>query len=243
MLPNLSMLKNFVNGIIDFILPPRCLHCEAPIDSLANNGNVLKFICPACYGRLERFTEPHPWRDELISQGVIDNSMSAFWFREGTEIQTLMHEMKYGKMKSVGRLFGREIGNSISKNVIKWDYIIPVPLHKARLRDRTYNQSEFIAEGIGDVTKVPVLPDAITRTRFTGTQTKLNKQQRKENVKDAFSLNPKHTGKITGKNIIVVDDVITTGATIIECAQTLKNAGADMVWICSAAYAELNIKA
>jgi len=235
------ILNRTASGITDFILPKVCLCCDTPIDGYPANGN--KFICPKCYGKLERYNDPHPWKDDYISLGVIDNSMSAFWFREGAEIQTLMHEMKYGKMKSVGRLFGREIGGVIiSETNIKWDYVIPVPLHKARQRDRMYNQSEFIADGINEKIRAVVLADGIIRTRFTGTQTKLNKQERKENVKNAFEVNPKHKHNIVNKNIIVVDDVITTGATILECAETLKLSGAGIVWVCSAAYAELNIK-
>lgn len=234
------MFRAIINGFVDFVLPPVCLCCESPIEN-SYNGKGLKFVCVKCYSRLEKFNESHPWKDEMISSGVIDNSFSAFWFREGTEIQTLMHEMKYGKMKSIGRMFGREIGSqAVSPDSVRWDYIIPVPLHKAKLRDRTYNQSEFIALGINEVLKTPVLNDGIIRTRFTGTQTKLNKQQRKENVKEAFSVNPKYN--VSGKNILVVDDVITTGATILECADTLKKAGAAKVWVCSAAYAELNLK-
>lgn len=236
------MFRAILNGFIDFILPPVCLCCESPIDA-AYNGRGSKFICSKCYSKLEKFGDTHPWQSEMISRGFIDNSISAFWFRERTEIQTLMHEMKYNKMKSVGRMFGREIGSRITlQSRFTWDYIIPVPLHKAKLRDRTYNQSEYIALGINEVLKTAVLNDGIIRTRFTGTQTKLNKQQRKENVKEAFSLNPKYSGDITGKNIIITDDVITTGATILECADTLKKAGAGRVWVCSAAYAELNLK-
>lgn len=234
------ILNRTIDGITDFILPKVCLCCDSSIEYSAN-GN--KFICPKCYGGLERYNEPHPWKDDYISRGVIDNSMSAFWFRDGAEIQTLMHEMKYGKMKSVGRLFGREIGSCLAtESNIVWDFIIPVPLHKARQRDRMYNQSEFIADGINEKIKAVVLADGIIRTRFTGTQTKLNKQERKENVKDAFMLNPKYKLDIVDKNIIVVDDVITTGATILECAETLKLAGAGRVWACSAAYAELSTK-
>ncbi len=234
------ILNRTVNEITDFILPKVCLCCSSPIEY---RGNGSKFICQKCYGSLERYNEPHPWKDDYISRGVIDNSVSAFWFREGTEIQTLMHEMKYGKMKSVGKLFGREIGNMVTTETdIKWDYVIPVPLHKAKQRDRTYNQSEYIAEGVMEMLGINVITNGIIRTRFTGTQTKLNKQERKENVKDAFVLNPKYKLSIINKNIIVVDDVITTGSTILECANTLKLAGAGTVWVCSAAYAELSIK-
>jgi ComF family protein len=232
------MLSNLLNTITDFILPPVCLCCESPLES--TNGSIIKFICPECYGNLERFNIIHPWKNEYIAAGTIDGSNSAFWFRDGTPIQTLMHEMKYCKLKSIGRLFGREIGNLInSLNIGKIDYVIPVPLHNARRRDRTYNQSEFIAEGAAGIIGADVLFKALKRTRYTGTQTKLNKPQRKENVKDAFAVNPEFSKIICNKNILLVDDVITTGATILECAAVLKAAGAGKILVCSAAYAEL----
>lgn len=231
------ILTGFFNEIISFVLPGVCLCCDEPIETNGLNNN---FICPKCYGKLEGFNISHPWKRECINAGVIDDSLSAFWFRDGNEIQSLIHEMKYKKMKSIGKFFGREIGNRINSACVnQWHYVIPVPLHKARLRDRTYNQSEFIAAGIAPVTKSVALADGIIRCRHTGTQTKLNKPQRKENVKDAFRVNRKYKDKLTGKNVIIADDVITTGATILECAQTLKNCGVNKVMVCSAAYAEL----
>ncbi len=174
--------------------------------------------------------------------GTIDNSFSAFWFREGKPIQHLLHAMKYSKMKGVGVMLGNEAGKKLA-DIIKdeFSFILPVPLHKARYRDRTYNQSEFIAKGISEILKVPVLNNGVIRTRFTGTQTKLNKAERKENVSGAFMVNPDYEKEIAGKNIIITDDVITTGATILECAHSVRSSGAGKIWIASAAYAELKL--
>jgi ComF family protein len=230
------MFKSVLNEIINFILPNTCICCEASIDTGA------RFICRDCYQKLEKFEDIHPWKDEYTEKGVIDNSLSAFWFREQTEIQKLMHAMKYRKMKSIGKLFGGEIGRRItSVNKMKFDYVIPVPLHRAKVRERTYNQSDYIAAGIGETIGAEVLRDTVKRTRFTKSQTRLDKPQRKENVSGAFEINPKQKDKITGKNIIVADDVITTGATILECAKVLKVSGAGKIWLCSAAYAVLDL--
>lgn len=229
------MFQRILDETINFILPNSCLCCEAPI------APDERFICTNCFQKLERFNEPHPWKEEFIAKGVIDNSLSVFWFREETEIQTLLHSMKYEKMKSVGRMLGNEIGRQIAElNGMMFDYVVPVPLHKARIRDRMYNQSEFIANGVSEVLTAKVLKDALVRTRHTQTQTKLNKAERKENVSCAFEIKQKHRDIITGKNIIVADDVITTGATILECAKVLKESGAGKIWVCSAAYAALD---
>jgi len=139
-------------------------------------------------------------------------------------------------------MLGEEIGKlAVSKNLKDIDIIIPVPLHKAKLRDRTYNQSEYIAKGISNILKTEVISDAVIRSRFTPTQTRLNKAERKVNVSGAFGINPKYTDKLRGKNILLTDDVITTGATILECASAIKSAGSGKLCICSAAYAELKI--
>lgn len=228
------MFRKVLNELINFVLPNSCISCGVPIDLEE------KFICLKCHQTLEKYRDTHPWRNEYIESGIISNSMSAYWFREDNSIQSLIHAMKYQKMKSVGRMLGSEIGKQILDAAnVSFDYIIPVPLHKAKYRDRTYNQSEYIAKGIHDVIGAEVVIDGVMRTRYTGTQTKLNKAERKINVSDAFMVNPKHLEKLTGKNIIVVDDVITTGATILECAGALRRSGAGNIWVCSAAYAEL----
>jgi len=229
------MLKRILNGFLGFVLPDTCLSCGTVLDASE------RFICATCHNKLIKFDEPHPWKDEEISCGVIDDSFSLYQFHEGTEIQTLLHAFKYEKMKSVGRMFGREIGARIlSADETAFDYAVPVPLHYGKKRERTYNQSLFISKGISDKLNVKVLENCLERTRFTKTQTKLHKLQRQENVRGAFRLNPKFKNTIAGKNIILSDDVITTGSTILECARTLKAAGCGKILVCSIAYAVLD---
>jgi ComF family protein len=227
------VIRNIFHGFLNFVLPETCLSCAEPVDE------GFRYLCGKCRAKLEPYGQVHPWQKEYIESGIIDNSYSAFWFREGTSIQPLLHALKYQKIKSAGKMLGEEIGKYIALTGVKFDYIIPVPLHKAKLRERTYNQSRFIAEGIACITGIALTDDTIRRTRFTGTQTKLNKAERKQNVLNAFEVVPAAAGKLRGKNIIIADDVITTGATILECAAVVKKAGADKLWICSAAYAEL----
>ena len=231
----MPVIKQILQGFLGFALPNTCLCCEAVLDT----GTV--FICGSCKAKLVKFDENHPWKDEEIAGGNIDDSFSIYSFIEGTEIQTLLHALKYEKMKSVGTMFGREIGTRISEtNGVKFDYAVPVPLHRAKERERTYNQSLFICKGIGESLKIDVLDKCLTRNRFTETQTKLHKSQRKENVRGAFEINPKFKQTVIGKNIILVDDVITTGATILECAHVLKENGCGKILVCSAAYAVLH---
>ncbi|NOS84628.1 MAG: ComF family protein [Ignavibacteria bacterium] len=230
------MLKKIYNNLLNFILPNTCLACDEVMDPGSS------YLCTKCNSKLEPYNETHPWQADFINNGTIDDSFSVYWFREGTAIQPLFHALKYQKIKRAGIMLGEEIGRlAASKIANNIDIIIPVPLHKAKLRDRTYNQSEYIAKGISNILKTEVISDAVIRSRFTPTQTRLNKAERKVNVSGAFRINPKYTDKLRGKNILLADDVITTGATILECASAIKSAGSRKLCVCSAAYAELKI--
>ncbi len=149
-------------------------------------------------------------------------------------------------MRSIGKIFGRELGDVIKRTGINFDFVIPVPLHIAKYRERTYNQSEYICYGINEVTGIPVIENCLKRIRYTKSQTKLKFTERQKNVKDAFQVNKKYVVEtpasggcpvLNGKNIILTDDLITTGSTIFECARILKSAGCGKLLICSAAMA------
>src|SRR6478736_1658006 len=133
------MLKKIFNGFASFALPKSCLCCDSILEYSR------EFICEECHAKLTPFTDEHPWKEENIRDSVIDDSISLYWFVEGTEIQTMLHALKYEKMKSVGTLFGREIGERILQmSGTKFDFVVPVPLHRAKERERTYNQSSYI---------------------------------------------------------------------------------------------------
>jgi len=227
------VIKRLFNGILDFIIPPLCVSCGSPVDE--KNG----FICLKCRAMLIRFDTYPPWRNEYISLGYINDSLSMYRFVKDSPVQHLLHSLKYEKMKSIGLMLGKEIAEIIPPSV-KFDYAVPVPLHRAKERERTYNQSEFICRGIAEIPGITVIPKLLERNRFTKSQTKMDKHQRIDNVKNAFEINPKHKGTVTGKNIVLADDVITTGATILECSRVLKEAGAGYVLVCSAAYDALD---
>ena len=121
---------------------------------------------------------------------------------------------------------------------MKWDIdiIIPVPLHHLKKAERGYNQSEFIVKGLSDKLNIPYSTKALKRVRYTETQTAFNLGEREKNISNAFKVRNKK--KILGKNILVVDDVITTGSTIKECGKALLESGAKSVYACSIAIAD-----
>jgi ComF family protein len=139
--------------------------------------------------------------------------------------QKLIHRFKYGKSLPLGRRLAERLGQVVSETAGFGDchLVIPVPLHRARHRERGFNQSDVLAQGISQATGVAFGKGILKRKKNTKDQTHLNAQQRAENVKDAFVI--KRPDLTNGKRAILVDDVMTTGATLNECAETLRAAG------------------
>jgi len=160
-----------------------------------------------------------------------------FYFRERGPFQHIAHALKYREYKSVGMSLGRHIGEVLKKWNYEVDILIPVPLHRIKQRERGYNQSEFIARGIASVIDKPVVSHAVRRTRYTQTQTKLNIEERRKNMHLAFELIPHSSRILSQKRCLLVDDVITTGATTNSCAQVIHSAGASIIIAASAALA------
>jgi ComF family protein len=143
--------------------------------------------------------------------------------------QKLIHRIKYDKKIPLGRRLAQSLGDRVAsqRDFAACDLIIPVPLHRARHRERGFNQSAILAEGISSVTDLPLAKGILKRKKNTRDQTYLNAQQRAENMRDAFVVSQPEM--IDGKNVILVDDVMTTGATLNECARMLQEAGAKRI--------------
>jgi ComF family protein len=224
----------FLNGIFNFILPPVCVCC----DRVLQPG--FEFVCGECLWKLKTVARNYNiFQDRVHKANFNGNAFSLYWFIEGTEIQHILHALKYSRMKSIGRLFGRKIGEEIRARFPgEYNYTVPVPLHRSKQRERTYNQSDYICRGISEALNIKPLEKCLRRTRYTKTQTKLSITEREENVRNAFKLNGKYSELIKGKNLILADDVITTGSTILECTRVLKAGGCGEVTVCSIALAE-----
>jgi ComF family protein len=132
--------------------------------------------------------------------------------------------MKYNNNRELAKEMGRLVYSG-NENFVsqKIDGLVPIPLHKSKLRLRGYNQTECFAEGLSEVSKIPLIKDSLSRTKKTTSQTKLDRNERFQNLNEAFDI--ENEGKIKGKHILLVDDVVTTGATLISAGQALLNAG------------------
>ena len=204
-----------------------------------------KLFCPACKEKIKFITgslcpvcgttfsnspaENHLCGNCLENKTYFSCARAVFSYE--TIILNAIHQFKYGNNISVGEMLASFMADFSFPDIDFTDYslIIPVPLHIKRLRERGFNQSLILARAIGKKRQIPVNFSLLKRHKFTLTQTGSNKTERKQNIKGAFEVSDKEN--IAGKNIILVDDVYTTGATINECAKTLIKAGAQKVTV------------
>ena len=228
-LSNINILQTFIG----LFFPKICLNCEKRLDEKEN------FLCSDCSKSLEFLedicdvcgapkTGEKCWVCDT-NNFHFDRARSVFMFNK--IVQKLIHEFKYSEMTRIAKFFGEYSREYLNKYqpFDHIDIIAPVPLHIVRKRDRGFNQAEFLTKEISKNMGWDHVPTLIKRKRFTQTQTKLKKAKRKDNVSNAFSANPKIN--IKGRNILLVDDVFTTGATANSIAEILKEKQANKVYV------------
>jgi len=224
-------IKRVATGVLDFVLPPRCPRCGDRIDA---DGH----LCGACWGKLRMITPPHcvhcgiPFEvGELMDAecGACMRAPPAFdWARAAViyedEAKSLILHLKYSGEGAGVPAIGRMMAGAVAA-MPRMDVIMPVPLHPRRLFARRFNQSQLLGKAISRNLGIPLDCFSLTRKRATPSQGQLSRKGRKRNVKGAFAV----TGDVRGKRILLVDDVLTTGATASACASALKRAGAGEV--------------
>jgi len=213
-----------LHSLADFLFPQECPGCGE-----RRPGELV--VCESCRVSLEKQATSYKTPPRRLDS--VDDVIVLLPYDE--TCRALVHALKYHGMPSAGLFFGGLLGDKFM-NSYRADgdtVIVPVPLHPSRLRERGYNQSERIACGMSSVTGFTVVEDAIERARSTPTQTTLDEESRKRNVAGAFT--SRESGTIEGRTVLLVDDVLTTGSTISECAGVLKDCGASAVIACVAA--------
>jgi ComF family protein len=198
-------------------------------------------ICLRCLSDLPRTGFLHQPQNpvEMLFWGrtPIDAAGSLYFFSRGSAMQRILHSLKYKGNREAGISLGRSLGEAVirSGRFRPLDAVIPIPLHADRERLRGYNQAECIGRGFSMHTGKPVWKDVVHRTRKTDTQTKKNRFDRWTNLSGGFSLSRPEC--ITGKHLLLVDDVITTGASLEACAHTILDASPAKLYIATIAYA------
>lgn len=226
------MLRDF----LALFFPTYCLTCSEPLVK----GE--KLVCTACCYDLPQTTY-HQEPDNIVAQKLygripIRYAMALYKFRKAGKVQALLHYLKYKHKPTIGKWLGRKYGTILKEVYLdkSFDLIVPVPLHSSKLRQRGYNQSDYFAQGLAEVLNIPWSNQCLQRTRATPTQTRKNQLERFKNVENAFYI--ADVAGVCEKRLLLVDDVITTGATLEACSIVLLAAGSREISIATIAVAE-----
>lgn len=183
-------------------------------------------LCLRCLSDLPR-TYLHLHRDNKLEKNLwgklpIERASAFLYYAKGGDVRHLLYDLKYHGNPRIGTFLGRCMASELLPSGFfeGIDFIVPVPLHPKKHKERGYNQSEMLAEGIATLTGIPVFREMLVRNQYTETQTRKSSYDRWLNVKDVFECTSLNA--LTGKHILLVDDVMTTGATIVACADALK---------------------
>lgn len=224
-----------LHAITDFFFPRTCAMCNNRL------GTTETDICTCCLRSLHRVGYPEDQRHGVIERlfwGRIPiERATSFFYYDSKEAQHLIHCLKYDGRPHTGQtlamIFAKEMQHTDFFEGI--DGIISLPLHWRKKHKRGYNQSDYIAKGLSDITGIPVLKHVVKRIRNNPSQTHLNHQEREENVRGIFQL--KHPDQVMNQHILLVDDVLTTGSTLTSCATELAVAENVRISIFTLAYA------
>ncbi|CAH2559808.1 ComF family protein [Cardinium endosymbiont of Oedothorax gibbosus] len=229
-------MKRFIAGLLDVLFPPLC----ARFNHTLVHGETL--ICTICFSSFPE-TDSHTLVDSAITNHFIDKATITYGFalyklRKKSHFEQVLFAMKYNNQPKIGEILGWHYGNILNQLSIMQtiDAIVAIPLHPKRFKERGYNQSDFFAKGLSAALHIPFYPKCIARIGDTPSQTKKNKTECITNLEGAFKVI--EPGLLTGKHLFLVDDILTTGATLASCTHALLASGASEVSIATIAVVE-----
>jgi ComF family protein len=219
--------------LFDFFLPRFCPGCNKKLSPEE------KPICMDCLSSIliaDAVRLQYEYDRKFNSEKIIKDFYARYVFETNKTLQSVIHELKYQKKFKLGVFLGEILSEGIKELNWQIDLIVPVPIHHLKKAERGYNQSDYIAKGLSKGLNISYYTKLLKRTKYTESQTTLHINERAENVANAFKV--RNSKKIKNKNILLVDDVITTGATTQECGRALVKSGAKKVYACSIGIAE-----
>ena len=230
-----TAVRAAMGAVLDLALPTLCPACREPVEG--------RGLCPVCWSKLSFITRPYcerlgipfvydPGPGILSMEAIADppayqRARAAVRFDEIS--RALVHALKYGDRLDLAPMMGHWISQAGGDILAKADALVPVPLHWRRLWARRFNQSAMLATAISAESRVPVAAGLLKRVKPTAQQVGLSRSERAANVQGAFRVPTGSKGQVAGRRLVVVDDVLTSGATVEGCAQALLRAGAASV--------------
>jgi len=223
--------------LLDLLYPPRCAGCNARgawfcAQCVSQLARVAAPTCSLCGEPILARKPPQPGPTlcpRCQTRPLALDGLRFVAYFEGP-LRRAVHQLKYRGCRAVAPALGHLMAATFLADSFPCELLIPVPLHAQRLRERGYNQADLLARAVGAELAVPVRPAALARCRATRSQVELNAQERRDNVRAAFTVPPAAAGAIQGQATVLIDDVCTTGATLEACAAALRQAGARSVW-------------
>lgn len=214
-------IRRYIRACADVFFPRLCVVCGTRL-ALDEQQLCISCLHQLPLVRFASFTE-NPMADRFVGLFPIVRAASCFHYQKGATVNRILIDLKYHDNPQVGYVLGRFMGRMLLARGFfdEVDVILPVPLSRLRRWQRGYNQSEWLARGVSAITGIPVCCDAVRRVRNNPTQTRLDRWRRLENVDSIFGLT-RHSSALPGKHLLLIDDVFTTGATMLSLCDTLK---------------------
>ncbi|HYG04289.1 MAG TPA: ComF family protein [Chryseosolibacter sp.] len=229
-----STAADILNDFVSLFFPRTCAGC----DEALVKGETM--ICTKCIIEMPRanyhLERNNPFYQKLRGRVPLQFVMSFLKFSKSGRVQKILHELKYRNKPALGHKLGSVFGSELARTGYKdmFDIIVPVPLHRIKKANRGYNQSEEFGNGLAEMLEIPCNDDIVQRMSQTSTQTRKSRLGRWENVKDVFALS--NVAAVSGKRVLLVDDVVTTGATLEAVCSVLHSHGsAELSVACIAA--------
>ena len=223
------LLFQYLQNFSELLYPKLCGGCG---NHLYENEEVVCVYCRASLPLSGECDFENNASEKLFWGKVSITAAASFlFFQKKSSTQHLLHQLKYQQKENIGEWLGEQFAYSLQSKgrFAAVEIIIPIPLHPSRIKFRGFNQCDAIARGMASVLQIPIVNGVLTRSVATQSQTKKNRFQRFENMNSVFSL--AQASAIKGKNILLLDDVLTTGATLISAAQVLQQAGCNKLFI------------